>query len=217
MQGPYEIHEIESLIEKDPTSLIWGRGLSEWVGSDKWKEHIKDEKQNPPEPPTEPQWKYRYGQKEFGPMPYPELIHQLKKISDPQYLTLWSDEFNEWREIYLVNKVADELGVSRRNHPRVPIMGTLHCDIPKGAIDIKVISISEGGLGAGEASQLEIGEKFKGVLTSPNLFISLNCVCEVMHIGKDGYAGIRFTNLPIEAKSAVIEYVNKFKMTHKSL
>src|SRR5690606_7444086 len=149
----------------------------------------------------EPQWKYRQNGKDFGPMSFPDLISVVKKQMDVTGIQAWNDSQQEWNEIYLVEKVADELGVSRRVHPRVPIMGTLTCETPHGTIVVKAISISEGGLGVNEATTLKIGEKYKAVFASPNLYASINCTVEVMYVGAEGYAGLRFFNLPIEAKS----------------
>jgi hypothetical protein len=151
----------------------------------------------------------------MGPLSYSELIVTLKRLMNHTGIQLWNDTQKEWQEIYLVAKVSDELGISRRIHPRVPIMGKLVCETPKGQITTKVISISEGGLGVSDASQFLMGEKYKANLTSPNLFVSINCIVEVMHVGSEGYSGLRFLNLPVEAKSAVIEYVNKFKEHQK--
>lgn len=217
VKGPLDVSELENSLQSlGSTVLIWGRGLSEWVPPDKWREFVRLESQNQAaQEPVEPMWKYRYGKKEFGPLSFHDLIENLRKLPDPQTLSLWSDEFNEWREIYLVAKVADELGVSRRSFARVPIMGNLKCDTEAGVIDVKVISISEGGIGTSHSENLVPKEKFKAVLTSPNLFLSINCHVEVMHVTKDGVAGLRFVNLPIEAKSAIIEYVNKFREANK--
>ncbi|MNL61128.1 hypothetical protein D3C87_1850130 [compost metagenome] len=73
-----------------------------------------------------------------------------------------------------------------------------------------MISVSEGGFGVNDAKNLQIGEKFMGTLTSPNLYVTINCTCEVVYVGSDGYAGIRFVGLPAEYKTSIVEYVNKF-------
>jgi hypothetical protein len=210
VQGPYQEQEIEGLISQLQNPLIWGRGLTEWVPPLKWREALK----NPAliiQEEAEPMWKYRIEDREHGPMKFQEMLTQLKKELDHSNILLWNEEKPEWRDIFTVQKVADELGVSRRAHPRVPIMGNLQCEMPDGPVTLKVISISEGGVGVSGTNNLTIGQKFKAVLSSANLFVTVNCTCEVVYVGSEGYAGIRFSNLPIEAKSAVIEYINKFK------
>ena len=42
------------------------------------------------------------------------------------------------------------------------------------------------------------------------LFVTINTTCEVVYVGNDGYAGLRFVGLPEEFKSSIIEYVRKF-------
>jgi hypothetical protein len=215
VNGPFSVPEIEGMLQSVANPLIWGRGLSEWISPMLWREALKDPNFSNPVTAQEPRWKYRSGDREFGPVSYSELIQALKKELDYTGITVWNETTNEWAEIYLVPKVSDELGVSRRVHPRVPIMGTLQCDLPQGSTSVKVISISEGGVGVSSAANFKIGDKFKATLASPNLFISINCIIEVMYVGTEGYCGLRFVNLPMEAKSAVIEYVNKFKELEK--
>lgn len=213
--GPFDEGEIESQVSNVQNPLIWGRGLSEWIPPMQWREALKDPQLAAITSTVEPLWKYRQDDREFGPMPYSEMINALKKIMDYAGIQVWNETTGDWQEIYLVAKVSDELGVSRRVHPRVPIMGTLQCETSKGPVTVKIISISEGGLGASEANQLKIGEKYRSVLMSPNLYVNVNCTVEVMYVGNEGYSGLRFVNLPIESKSAVIEYVNKFKDIQK--
>jgi hypothetical protein len=144
-------------------------------------------------------------------MTYAELVQQLRRDIDYSTVFLWNEKQPQWREIFHFSNIVEDLEITRRVHPRVPIMGDLHCDLPEGRATIKVISVSEGGLGVSGAQNLTMGQKFKAVLQSGNLFASINCICEVVYIGEAGYAGIRFSNLPMEGRSALVEYINKFE------
>ena len=215
VNGPYQAAEVEALMPNAKSPLIWGRGLSEWLPFQDWLQALKDPSLNTQVSSNETQWHYRHEGKEFGPMAFTAMMEILKTHSDFEDFVVYNEVQKEWQELYLVGKICDELGISRRVHPRVPIMASLVCETPRGIITTKVISISEGGLGASEASQLKIGEKYKATLASTNLYSSLNCMIEVMYVGAEGYAGLRFLNLPAESRSTIITYINKFKDLRK--
>lgn len=213
VSGPYDIQEVESRVASVKEAQVWGRGQSEWMTPIKWRQSLKDSSQvtvaaNEPEG----LWKVRVEGKDRPPMKYSALISFLKGMTDYSAVDVCSDNSNVWKEIYSIPRIVDDLGISRRSHPRVPMVGTLACESPKGEFSCRVISISEGGLGVNDAQNLQIGERFKGTLTSPNLFVTINTTCEVVYVGNDGYAGLRFVGLPEEFKSSIIEYVRKFAM-----
>lgn len=210
VQGPFEAAEIETRLGQLKECQIWGKGQSEWMTPAKWRASLKD--QGLPVAPAEPQgsWKMRVEGKEHPPMKYSELISALKGMTDYSAVDICTDVSNAWKEVYAIPRIVDDLGISRRSHPRVPIVGTITCEGPRGEFSCRVISISEGGFGVNDAKDLRIGEQFKGTLTSPNLFITINSTVEVVYVGTDGYAGLRFVGLPEEFKSSIIEYVRKF-------
>ena len=216
VQGPYTPEEVETQVAQNKDALIWGRGFTEWLDLASWRS-TKD--QTPSLTATAPaeqatSWSFRVdGGPGQGPFKYSELLEALKKLDDYSKVDVMGEAIDSWKEIYEVQKLVDELGISRRAHPRVPIMATLKYETPQGPQTLKVISISEGGLGANDAQHLKIGDKLKGTLTSPHLFVSINCTAEVVYVGQDSYAGLKFVSVPTESKSAIIEYVKKFNQT----
>jgi hypothetical protein len=226
--GPFTEAELELTIGGSANTLIWGRGLGEWAGFDRWKQ-IKDQKidQIAPVPQaagstggsTEPSqakstvrlWKVRVRNDERKPMTYDQMIELLKGQMDYNDVRIWTEGYSDWKEIYQIHKIIDELGVSRRKHPRVPIMGTIKCEGAAITFESRVLSISEGGLGIIETPPIKIGEKFKVILKSPNLFGPIHATAEIVYVGGEGYAGLKFVGLQTESKNAVIEYVKKFQ------
>ncbi len=90
-------------------------------------------------------------------------------------------------------------------------MGTLELEDASGAqFTARILSISEGGLGMTEAPMVKIGDRYKILLKSPNLFNPVTATGDVIFVGNDGYAGVKFVGLHPESKSSVIEYVRKF-------
>lgn len=214
--GPYDAPEIQNRIDKAKDPLIWGRGQAEWLSPDKWRTAMKAlVDQQTLEQQNSRQWKMRVDQKELTPMTLDELIGHLKDYTDLSPVRLWTEGFDEWKEVFQVRKIIDELGISRRSHFRVPMIGSLKATAGFGELNAKVISVSEGGVGVNSSKGLQVGEKFSAALNSPNLFLNITCNMEVVYVGPDGYAGLRFLGLPIEAKSAIIEYVKKFQQAPK--
>lgn len=211
--GPMTPEEIDSQLPGTSEPLVWGRGLTDWVSPEAWRKAMKTLGAALTEVvrAEEPHWRYRLEGREYGPYTSAEFIDALKKVTDYSNVDVTGEGFNGWREIYAVQKIVDELGITRRAHQRVPIMGTLQVESAVGNFTAKVVSISEGGLGINDAPPLPIGEKLKGTMRSPHLFSEIPCTLEVVYVGSEGFTGLRFLQLPMEAQSAVIEYVNKFR------
>lgn len=213
VQGPYGSEEVEALLPGAVEPLVWGRGLPEWLPPSEWRKSAKElslhvEKTSQHE---EPHWRMRNEGKEEGPFVFNDLLTALKKFSDFSTVDISEDQKQGWKEVYAFPRIVDELGITRRAHPRVPIMGTLKVESSRGAFEARVVTISEGGIGVNDVPPFPIGEKFRGMLSSPNLFQQIPCTCEVVYVGGDGYTGLRFTQIPMEAQAALIEYVRKFQ------
>lgn len=211
--GPYTKSDIDTKINAFNSPLIWGRGQTEWMPPDKWERLLQDFESTQArarQAHTERMWKVKIDNQEQRPMTHDQMIDFLKTKTDFADVQIWTEGYSEWKDIYQIHKIMDELGVSRRQHPRVPIMGTLACEGVTGNFSARVLSISEGGLGITEAHQVKIGEKFKTILKSPNLYAPIHSTVEVVYVGADGYAGLKFAALHSESKSTIIEYVKKF-------
>jgi hypothetical protein len=210
--GPFTKDDVESRLTMLTNALVWGRGQMEWMGPDRWRQFLKDADSQAAKAKggSDRLWKIRVAGQELRPMTHDQMIDFLRTQKDYGEIQIWTEGYTDWKDIYQIHKIMDELGVSRRQHPRVPIMGSLACEGATGTLTARVLSISEGGLGVTDAPQMKIGEKFKTILKSPNLYTPIHSTVEVVYIGGDGYAGMKFVSLHPESKSAIIEYVRKF-------
>ncbi|MEI7974212.1 MAG: PilZ domain-containing protein [Bdellovibrio sp.] len=214
-KGPFDRNEISSLLSSWPQMLIWGPDLSEWIDGARWALHLSElnapKKLSSGSEADQRKWKLRIDEHDTEELSYTQMLDILKSRDDIDSILIWTEGYSDWRYVYQIHRLADDLGLSRRKHPRVPIMGTLQCDGARGKFDLKALSISEGGLGASEGSQCRIGDRFKVVLKSPNLFAPVHAAVEVVYVAPNGYVGLKFSGVQIESKSAVIEYVRKFQ------
>lgn len=213
VSGPFLKADIDAKAVSLGTGLIWGRGQTEWVTYDKWKRLLKDfsELDRRNRQAAERLWTLNVSGQELKPMTHHQMMDFLKSRTDLADILIWTEGYSDWKEIYQIHKIMDELGVSRRQHPRVPIMGSLLCEGATGSFEARVLSISEGGIGVTDTPPIRIGEKFKTLLKSSNLFAPIHATAEVVYLGDDGYAGLKFIGLHSESKSAIIEYVKKFQ------
>lgn len=211
VQGPFAKGDVESRVSISGNALIWGRGQTEWLAYDKWVRFQLD--QNDPskrqKSSSERQWKLRVGGQELKSMNYAQMMDFLRTKTDYTDILIWTEGYSEWKEIYQIHKIMDELGVSRRTHPRVPIMGQVLLEGASSTFQGKALSISEGGMGVTEAPNVKIGEKFKINFKSPNLHAPIHATAECVYVGSDGYAGFKFIGLHPESKAVIIEYVKK--------
>lgn len=209
--GPFDSNEVEHQANQFAQAQIWGRGQTEWVTFDKWKKNLQANHQILPIKQTAPNlWKLRVEGKERDLLSYDQLIKFLKTNTDYAVIDVSPEGSDVWTEVFGVPRIVEDLGITRRSHPRVPIVGILKCESANGPFQCRVISISEGGLGVNDAINLSIGMKFAGTLESPNLFSKIASTFEVVYVGKDGYAGLRFVGIADESKNSIIEYVRKF-------
>lgn len=161
-------------------------------------------------------WRISIGMKEYPPMTYTSMLNKLKEVKDFTGVSIFNAAKNEWAEVFSFEEVVEDLGISRRSHDRVPIMGTFTGEHEKhGTFQARVISISEGGFGLGDAKNVQIGDNIKGIINSPNLFTQITCAAEVVYLSPEGLVGVSFTSIGEEAKSAIIEYVRKFSALKK--
>jgi hypothetical protein len=210
--GPLSPQDVETKKQNPKTSLVWGRGMPEWAPFEKWKIQHQQYSQSvsTKNAHQEREWRVKYQGQEMSPMSYASMMNYLKTLTDLGEVRIFTQGYTEWKEVYQIHKVLDDLGVSRRAHPRVPIMGSILLEGSNQSINTKILSISEGGLGLADATNVLIGEKYKMTIKSPNLFSLVHATGEIVYVGDDNYAGVRFVGLPQEAKSAIVEYVKKF-------
>lgn len=212
VRGPFAEEAVEAMVAGSANSLVWGRGLDEWLPPQRWRQSRQERTVHlqSGESSTEREWRVATAGQEQPPMSYAQMLLFLRKQTNLQDVLVWTEGYSEWREVFQIHRIMDELGVSRRAHPRVPITGSLQCEGATGSFEAKLQSISEGGVGAMNALHVKIGEKYKIHLQSPNLPSPIHASAEVVYVGQDGYGGFRFSALQAENKSMIIDYVKRF-------
>ncbi len=213
VQGPFVDSEVQKLSELNSSGLVWGQGLAEWVTVEEWKKTLNELQGvlTSLQADMIPQWRVKQGDFEAGPFIYDQLIQLLKAHPHPgDVLLLQENESSDWKSIYTYPTLVEEVGITRRDHLRVPISGVFVYEKEGAKYESLLTSISEGGIGVLEAQNLSVGDKVKGYIESPQLPLPFNCTCEALYVQNESSWGLRFVNLPIEFNSLVISYTQKF-------
>lgn len=141
-----------------------------------------------------------------------ELLKLISQQQDVSVVSIQDPISREWKDVYNFPEIIEKLGLSRRAHPRVPILAQFNGKSShQENFTARIITISEGGLGFTEVFDLKIGDQVDGLISSPHFFIEMPIAGEVIYSGLDGYVGIKFTQINEESKASIIDYVNKFK------
>lgn len=234
VDGPFNSERLQESLQAIGDSqldktLIWKRGFTEWMKASKWspEEELTAASFAMPHTPvyaTDAKIKsvaqaisedaFHRVQVNFIDQPLmskAELLTLISKQADVAAIAIQDPKSKEWKEVYAFPEFVERLGLTRRDHPRVPILAQFSGSSNKNPhLSARVITISEGGLGFTDNFELKIGDWIEGQLTSPHFFQPISLQAEVIYSGLDGYVGFKFSQVTDEAKSAIIEYVKKF-------
>jgi hypothetical protein len=140
-----------------------------------------------------------------------ELLILISKQEDVSVIAIQDPQSKEWKEVYAYIDIVEKLGLSRRNHPRVPILAQfLGRTKQQENFFARIITVSEGGMGFTEVYDLKIGDEVEGQMTSPHFFQPINVKADVVYSGLDGYIGLKFNQINDESQAALIDYIKKF-------
>lgn len=219
-------------------ALIWKRGLAEWIRANKFQAHAQENtalttatELHDSETRTEvdsdgdnlfektftqtfTQGAFYRAQVNFIDQPLmtkSELLTLISKQQDVSKVSIQDPKTKEWKEVYAFPDIVERLGLSRRKQPRVPILAQfVGKSNNKKEVSYRVITISQGGMGFTENYELKIGDEVEGQITSPHFFQPINVKADVIYAGQDGYIGLKFSQIPDEARAAIIDYIKKF-------
>ena len=214
ISGPFTPTDIFNRLNKGELkeAQFWAKQKTQWMNESDFREEVRrdeDSLKRMHSARAANEWKVKTPDQQLGPLAYPQLIDFLKKQTELGNIKIWTEGYEEWRDVYSVYKILDDLGVNRRQHPRVAIQGVLLIEHTGGLIEVPLTTISEGGCGISKGYKLNIGDKFKGTVSSPALPHKIHCAAEVVYMGTDAECGLKFSNISMEGKSAIIDYVRK--------
>ncbi len=223
VKGPFTPTEVEKEVADGNSAAIakfWSRGKPSWLTYSQFKQElVKDKEQEKVglQKENERLWKVKENDLELQPMTYDTLLNFLKDKKNLANILLWTEGYQNWQEVYHIEKILDELGINRRQHPRVPVTGKIHLEMENGDLfEAELNMISQGGFGVASTNSLSIGELVRATIISPELKTNIHCTAEVVVINPQGGAGFTFINISDESRSSIISYVKKLVESNPS-
>lgn len=241
IRGPFSTEDLQKVLQNNTQLnhlFVWTRGQTEWISANRWNPQdflIPEEKTNPQytetlnfQSPaqTEPQvsellndikdkstekYKVQINFLDQPLMTKEELITLISSTEDLSQISIYDIKNKEWKDIYAFRELVDQLGLTRRKHPRVPILAQFTGTKGESTFfSARVVTISIGGLGLTDVFDLQVGDKISGQVSSPHFYSTMTIEAEVTYSGKDGYVGLKFTQVSDEAQSLITDYVNRF-------
>ncbi|MCB0361469.1 MAG: DUF4339 domain-containing protein [Bdellovibrionales bacterium] len=211
VSGPFSTEEVKTQIDGgySPDVLIWGKAQKDWRPLSWWENALPDLLAKNTEQQDVSKWHFAFEGKSHGPLTRKALIEALGKLSSLQSVMLWTKGMKSWLSVYDFHDVMDEIGIDRRMSPRAEMNGTVV--ITGGAFSgigqIKIVS--EGGLGLIGLPGGIPGQEYQLEIDSPRLGIPIRAKAEVRYVTETGYTGMKFTQISMEAKSTLIDYIRR--------
>jgi hypothetical protein len=215
--GPLTSAELKSgLLEGTFTrqAMVWSSLLGEkWIKASLWETEAQNFKKRE-KPSTEQRlWHYAVNGQSFGPYPRKKFLEEVKKQPSKDKILVWTKGMVSWASIYEFSELLDEIGISRREHPRADISGTVVVRAANKVILGKLMMISQGGCGVSGVLDIRSGEKVTLDIKSPAFNDTIRADAEVRYVTETGYVGLKFSPLQIEALSEIIDFVKQTQTT----
>lgn len=219
--GPFATEDVHAQLSSGKIaddSFIWWKGEKDWVSIDTW---IKDYPEiiRRLEAHYKVNWKIRHGKNATPFMPFEDCLQYLKllELNNSIFICKETPEKQDnWESIFSNSIFLNALEMTRRKHPRVPIVATAKISKldSKFSYLVKVNTVGQGGMGvAGLGKNFPTGTSIEIKLESPSMPAPIVSEGKILYHTKDGLSGIEFTLMNAEAKSLLIEYVNRFAAT----
>lgn len=216
VSGPFtteKIKERKSIGEIGASTFIWWKGQREWITLDTWESQLDSILQSVTTTKQKQIWYIDNGTSQLGPLTQSELIENLRAETDLAPIRVWAVGMPNWKGVYEMFDIMELLGISRREHERAPLMGSVvvtRSNIDPKGFKVKAASISIAGIGVAGAQDLHRGDVLSILINSSDLPSQLHARGEVVYVTPSGYAGIRFHAVHAEMHSIIQDYVKKF-------
>ncbi len=200
-------------------SFIWWKGQREWIPVASWEGQLDQIVQTAVDRTQKAVWYIDSGGNPVGPLTENEMISQLRLLSTLQRVRLWAVGMEKWTSIFELSEVMEQMGLSRRENERAPLMGTVAVtrsnEDPKGYV-LRAASISVGGVGLAGDHDLRIGDTLSLLIKSADIQGNVHVRGEVAYVTSNGYVGVRFERVHPETQSLIYDYVKRFNTSSES-
>lgn len=213
VQGPWSTEQVTNWLntQLDRQNLfIFRRGLTEWMTPKAFLNGEFDQHEEKNQSYEEDvQWHYAHEGTSHGPMPRHELVQQLARLKNNSSAVLWTRGMKAWIPVYEFSDIMDDVGINRRQFPRIPITGTVKIQFEQKTFEGSANTLSENGFGAVMGMALEAGTLITFDINSPNLNAPLRGRAEVRYVAENLLTGFKFHLLDSTSRSTLVEILKQ--------
>lgn len=210
VRGPLTTEEVRNNIKDGDIlrqSLVWGSVMEHWRTVSWWETELPTILKSHKENKDNRLWHYAQDGQSHGPFTRNRLIQELNQLKLKDDVMIWTKGMPTWGQIFEFTDLMDEVGVSRRAHPRAPIKGSVIIKSDNKAALGKLSMISEGGCGVINVEGLKAGEFVNLDIKSAAFSEPVRAKAQVRYVTETGYVGLKFAQIGMESKARIIEYV----------
>lgn len=216
VSGPFDTKGVQDQLKLgslNSSCFIWWKGQREWMPIQLWETQLKQILKNDDEKSQAPVWYVDTSGSPVGPLTQGEMLAHLRGVQNLSKVRLWTVGMNKWTNLFELHEIMDQLGMSRRENARAPLMGTVA--VSRLAEDTqpmiaRAASISIAGMGINDAHGLTKGDTVQLVLKSPEFTNPIRMQATAVYVTPQGYAGLKFTSVHPETQSLLFDYVKRF-------
>lgn len=217
VSGPFTTEDMLEILSSPETSeeaRVWWNTSRDWVRKESWLQNYKafEEDLLTSEPAN---WFAERAGETYGPSTKSDLIQLLTNLENLSSVKVWKKGQERWASIYQHRDIADSLGISRRKHPRAPLVGQISIEI-EGINQIgQATTVSAGGVGLKGIRGLQRDKEVSLIIRSPLLITPIHCNAIIRHV-EDDLVGMEFSGLTSEYQATIVDYVTQFQKDKKS-
>jgi len=210
VQGPFETEEIHKLLAEnsiESDSLIWGAAQDEWSKLDWWKTHLDSLLNSSKQPKEEKLWHLVIDEVSSGPMKRKELLEKIQAQKDKSNILVWTSGMDDWQPIYSVSDLTNELGITRRKHPRIELNGQIVIQYNDQTMIGQLLTVSAGGCGFLCQADIPVGTTIQIQIKSNEIGREIRAQAELRYTSPKGHSGSLFTAINSEEKSILVDFI----------
>lgn len=211
VDGPISTDDVQTRLQTGQLNLqnmIWGKGLEAWISLSLWQQELPRIATKGHAEVVQEQWHFAHGGKSLGPFPKGLLVDELKTIEDLGDVMIWTKGMKEWAPLFEFHDLLSAIGVNKRQFPRADLNGRAVIKTSEATLIGKLVTLSEGGCGIVIEQGLVPGQAFTLEMQSPAFRETLHAKAECRYIS-DGVAGVKFSQISMETKGAIIQFVKQ--------
>ena len=212
VQGPWTTEQVTNWLNTHSGQqiFVFRRGLTEWLTPNAFLSgDFENQETTMPQHEEEVLWHYAFEGTSHGPMPRHELVQQLSRLKNNSSAVLWTRGMKAWVPVYEFSDIMDDVGINRREYPRIPITGTVKIQFEQKTFEGSANTLSENGFGAVMGMPLEAGSLITFDIHSPNLAAPLRGRAEVRYVAENLLTGFKFHLLDSTSRSTLVDLLKQ--------